>query len=87
MAIADLRARLARSAPSLVAAALLLAGCSSLIGVPDVPQPADGGEDAGGAMFDALGSPDSNPAEGAEEGPDAPAAQDSAAPVVDAGGG
>ena len=67
---------------SVVATSLVVAGCSSLIGVPDVPQPADAGEDAGGGPFDApQGSPDSS------QGTDAPGADDAATPVVDAGGG
>ncbi len=87
MAIANLRARLGRSVASLGVASLLVAGCSSLIGVPDVPQPADGGEDAGSAVLDSPGSPDSSAAgEGAVEGTDAPALQDSASPAVDSGG-
>jgi hypothetical protein len=87
MAIADLRARLAGSAAAFFAVSLVVAGCSSLIGVPDVPQPSDGGEEAGGETFDAQGSPDSSVGTDAAQGTDAPAADDSATPVVDAGGG
>lgn len=88
MPIADLRARLVRSAWSLgvassLALAALAAGCSSLIGVPDVPQPADGGEDAASS----TSSPDSSPVEGAADSTDAPAVLDGATPAVDAGGG
>ncbi len=63
---------------------LLVGGCSSLIGVPDVPQPADGGEDAGASALDAQGSRDSSLGEDAAQGTDAPAAQDSATPLADA---
>ena len=86
MAIAKIRATLACGGASIVAASLVVAGCSSLIGVPDVPQPADAGEDAGGGVLYAQTSPDAGVGDAAE-GNDAPAAADSGSPVLDASGG
>jgi hypothetical protein len=86
MANAKIDATLAWSGASIVAVSLVVAGCSSLIGVPDVPQPAEAGEDAGGGVFDAQTSPEAGVGDAAE-GNDAPTAADSGPAALDAGGG
>jgi hypothetical protein len=79
---------LARLAVAVVAAALAIAGCSSLIGVPDVPQPEGGGQDAGIGAFDASTPSEASGGTDAAEGTDAPAESDSAtSTVADAGAG
>jgi hypothetical protein len=59
-------------------AGLATAGCSSLIGVPDVPAP-DGGQDASTATADAGGSSDATLPD-ASSGPDAQDTEATAAP-------
>jgi len=57
---------------------LATAGCSSLIGVPDVPAP-DGGQDASTATADAEGTSDATLPD-ASAGPDAEDTETGAAP-------